>query len=236
MNKSFDMWQNDLSWLIDGPNDFEYKKYRLLAYVKGVNKEFRETKVHPHLKDLKVCHQNIKRLVETNENIYHSTKKLKAIDSDRRKFVYDSGEKSLGTLEKVLNFAEPVIQKKIVEGREIFNFAKSQCVVEQIGIMPLYKEEGLLIIPFNSDLMIFKFKAGLYRDTQDEFGITFNFLRYLKKYVWETYESIKNRLLRSTKELVNPPVFLLNPKIEMSLSQTLLPVARDYLNYYIRKN
>ncbi|PIQ20585.1 MAG: hypothetical protein COW65_14085 [Cytophagales bacterium CG18_big_fil_WC_8_21_14_2_50_42_9] len=53
------MKNSPANWLTDGLIDFEYKKYQLLAYLKGVQCEFKKKRLYPIFSDVMMHYQNI---------------------------------------------------------------------------------------------------------------------------------------------------------------------------------
>jgi len=51
-------------WLTDGPIDFEYKKYLLLAYMQHVGQEFDARKLYPKFSELVEHYRNLETLRE----------------------------------------------------------------------------------------------------------------------------------------------------------------------------
>jgi len=59
-----------INWLTNGLIDFEYKKYMLLAYLKGVQEEFESKKLYPVFSDLIMHYQNLMQVKAHKKLVY----------------------------------------------------------------------------------------------------------------------------------------------------------------------
>ena len=83
------------TWFIDGYIDFELQKYRLLAYLKEVNKYFHETKLYPQLSDMIFHYNNLVANKENKQFLQNSLpKELTKVDMQKLELTYEQFKKA----------------------------------------------------------------------------------------------------------------------------------------------
>ncbi|WP_297335279.1 hypothetical protein [Algoriphagus sp.] len=224
------------NWMTEGLIDFEYKKYQLLAYLQDTEKQFQAVKLYPSLSDLIEHHRNL--------DAFHSGKcKLadlfpKAIshfdlkNSQVHYHPLESDHEVLEEITQITDFALPKLEKKIRQGREIYNFVENQLELEPVGIQPLYTKEGFVFLTReqSADVMAYRYRSGLLQLAGERFkSISMWFLGLFKKTITRTFQSLKLELIQEVKELPNPATWRLHSRHDIPLNETLIPLSKRLL-------
>lgn len=230
------------NWLTEGVIDFEYKKYVLLAYLQWISQNFDEKKLYPFLADLIFQYQNLATL-QTNKQKANQqfTKRIKKIDIDNFRLEYEqlmNDTEHIGVVENILNFAIPKIQEKLGNGKEIYESVEHHLEIQPIGILPLYSDEGYMLIANGKDTetKVFGYEITIFTKATEKYrAIRTNYIDSYVKSFMNTYENIKIDLIRRNKQLPNPATFLIHSPHNFPLYETFLPVAKRSLVRFIGK-
>jgi hypothetical protein len=222
------------NWITENLMDLEYKKYILLGYLKQVEEHFSEQKLYPDLAELIAHYKNLIQL-KTNtaalEN--HFKKSLKAIDLENLKLVYDGlDDESLNELKQIIEFSEPLMASELNKGKNIFDRAEQNIIVDHIGILPIYRMEGyFLLYPHQSKNVIaynYNFtKVNLLQ--QEVYGLNCSYFSTFTISLSRPVDKIKQEIIYSNPQLPNPPVYLFKAKSPLPNDETFLPIAKRLL-------
>ncbi len=221
------------NWLTDGLIDFEYKKYILLAYLQNIKKQFVQHKIYPSLSELVFHYKNLLTIKENKELMYKNfPQRISKADFEKLKISYkkivEDGD-VMKELEEIVLFAIPKVKKLLSDGKEIYEMIEEKIEISQVGISPLYPDEGYLFVnEYNEkETKIFSYQVTVFESAEEKFrGINTRFLNAIRKGIGETYESLKLSLIRKNKFLPNPATFLININIECPFNETAFPIAK----------
>ena len=228
------------TWFMEGYIDFELQKYRLLAYLHEVKQLFNETKLYPQLADI-VFHYNNLVAFRGNKQFLQDQfpKKISKIDVDRLEMVYErmlSDNELMQELEHITTYALEEMKVTIDEGAEIYDFVEKQIMVEPVGIMPLYKNEGYIFLRDGqySEVRIYNYNITFFEHKNSRFkGIKMEYIDSRTKNLANTYEQIKIDIIRSIRTLPNPAVYKIELPVSVPFNETLLPIAKRVLVRHI---
>jgi len=228
------------TWFMEGYIDFELQKYRLLAYIQDVKKSFQETKLYPQLADI-VTHYNNLMAFQANKRLVQDgfPRKIEKIDTSRLEIVYErmlSDSELMQELEEITSFALAQMKGTISEGAEIYELIEKQMVVEPVGIMPLYKNEGYVLLRYSgqSEVRVYNYTVTIFEHKDAKYkGIRMEYLDCRTKNLANTYEQIKLDIIRDIRTLPNPAVYKVEFPMTIPFKETLLPVAKRVLVRHI---
>jgi len=143
------------------------------------------------------------------------------------------------TFEKKVPVGDPPIViatslNAISEGKAIFDFVDDNIELSEIGIMPIYKNEGYFFISDvkNQLLKIYRYEMSL-------FSTVDNPLRTLKSKLVDLISlaapeaqskyDLKNMLLKKHPDLPNPAIYSFETGLDFPFVETILPVAKRKL-------
>ncbi|QCK14954.1 hypothetical protein [Mangrovivirga cuniculi] len=226
------------NWITESPIDFEFKKYTLLAYLQRIEKFFNEFKLYPAFSDLIFHYKNLHTLKENKELLKESfPKEISMEDFLKLKLVYKEildDDEIIKAIEDLIYFSMPQMKIWLERGEEIFISVGEDIKIEPVGIVPLYKEEGYLVLQmFNGRKKVFRYKTGIFERSEDTFrGLNLTFLKDIELGIGDTIEGYKVRLARLNKELPNPAVYFISTRRNLPFEETLMPVIKlNFLKY-----
>ena len=166
------------NWFVEGWIDFEYKKYILLAYLQKIKKSFDQVELYPHLSNIIQHYEDLIRYNEQQINIKSSFQKdLKKIDLNKIKLEFNSNfeDELVNKIMEIVEFAIPKLKSSLDRGAELYDFIQSKIKMDTVGIVPIYKKEGYLILLIRGDgqANIYRYKSSIIQKNSDRFhGLT----------------------------------------------------------------
>jgi hypothetical protein len=222
--------------------DVEAAQYRILAAVKELEHSFRHSKLYPGLSTLletgamlEAIRQNAAALNE------RSSQTLSGVDLDRKVLLFDDTRKPQdGEVERMLdliNWSLPLLKPLADEGMAVYDFVAQSMSIDTVGIMPMYRDEGYLLVPdLKSDVVhIFRFELALFTREDDKYRAmkTVELPVRPQRQVLEAPENVKLELVAAYSDLPNPATFLCGTDIDFPFDATVLPVAKRKLMRYL---
>ena len=126
-------------WITEGPLDFEYKKYKLLAYLKHVRAGFKMNELYPEMSDLVHHYHNLVELKERKELIQvQFPKRLESADLSQLKLTYEklvTDDQFMEELKAILDYAIPQMGATLEAGKAIHDFVEENLNLEPISII-----------------------------------------------------------------------------------------------------
>lgn len=227
------MKQLNPNWVTEGLIDFEYKKYIILSYLKHVCENFDSQKLYPFLSDLIHHFKNLTEIKEkknlTSDNLNGN---LTKVDLENFKLEYEKvieENEFMEEIEMIVDFAIHEISKTLKDGKQIYDFVEDSIEISPVGILPLNRSFGYLLVKNGSrkEVNVFDYEVMLFENSNEQYrAIKTSFKKALYKSTVTTYESLKLDIIRSFKSLPNPATFLINSNHKLPMSETLLPVAK----------
>jgi hypothetical protein len=139
----------------------------------------------------------------------------------------------LKSVEELIRWAIPKIEKTIQEGVAIHEYVAEELVVEHVGIVPNYREEGYFFLPDNRKrkLNLFRFEVSIFHSAEDKYrSLKTKLLKSLNKQLAEiSPNSVKLDLIKEQQELPNPATFSFQTDLDFSFNRTILPIAKRKL-------
>lgn len=224
------------TWFMEGYIDFELQKYRLLAYLQEVNKYFTETKLYPQLSDVVFHYNNLVAFRDSKKLMQDSfPRRIEQVDMQRLQIVYEemlADNEVMQELERITNYALDEMKSVIDNGAGIYDFIEKQLSVQPVGILPLYKNEGYMLLRCgnNSDIHAYNYTISLFEHKDARYkGLRMHYLDSWKKSIVNTYEQVKKDIIRLCRVLPNPAVYSIEFPHVVPLNETLLPIAKRVL-------
>ena len=224
------------TWFMEGYIDFELQKYRLLAYLTQVNKCFNETKLYPQLSDVIFHHNNLVAFRDNKKFLQDQfPKRVEQVNIQKLELIYErmlQDNELMQELETITNYALQHMKGTIDNGAEIYEFVEKQTRIEPVGIMPLYKNEGYMLLRYGqyAEVRAYAYTITLFEHKDARYkGVRINYVDTWPKSIANTYEHIKRDIIRSIRTLPNPAVFSVETELAIPLDETLLPIAKRML-------
>ncbi|HEX9614621.1 MAG TPA: hypothetical protein VGA55_03915 [Bacteroidota bacterium] len=231
------MHQLSMETFLGAGQDPESNQYRVLQGLKALTGEFSQNRLYPTLSELIDLLNSLTSLIQEAASLDQQIpKQLKQVDMKNKRLHYEPPDLNRSDVQHVIElirWAMPLIQKAIEEGTEIYDFVDENISVEEVGILPMYREEGYYFVPEHSQalLHLLRYEASLYTSGSERF-------RTLKTNIVDTVpqgpvhaspETLKLELIGRIKDLPNPATFLCETSLEFPFHATILPVAKRKL-------
>jgi len=217
--------------------DFEGAQYRILDRLKRIRAAFSRNIIYPHLAELVEVHGALRRLLGSLDDLQKSLPGvLKGIDPETHEVLFEKpelGTGHMGLIEELIQWALPLIQDAIEEGRTIFEFVEDHLYIEEVGLVPSYVEEGYLLVPDRRSrrMYILQYHLSIFTSAEERF-------RSLKTTHVKTIEYagvdvapqvVKLDLLAERREFPNPATYLIETALDFPYEPTVLPIAKRKL-------
>lgn len=227
------MAQLKKDWITDGLIDFEYKKYVLLAYLKHVEQNFEQTKLFPFLSELIDYYKDAKMLKDKKQSIQtEMPREISRLDLNKLEIIYkdlNENDDLLKDIEEIVDYALPTMQGTLSKGREIHEWVESELKIDPIGIIPMYKDEGYVMLEVGNskltDVFQYQIKKFIMFNEQMR-GVYFKFVDRIARGIGDTFEQIKLRLIKDYKVLPNPATFVIHGELPLPMEETVIPMSK----------
>jgi hypothetical protein len=223
------------TWFMDGFIDFELQKYRLLAYLQEVNKCFDETRLYPQLSDV-IFHYNNLVAFRDSKKLLESRfpKDLTMVNVEKLELTYKQmleDDELMQELERITEFGINHINSTIANGTEIYELVEKQLHIAPVGILPLYKDEGYLLLTHGKrDVNAYAYTMTLFEHKQARYrGIKIKLVDKFVRSIANTYEQMKLNIIKSMRTMPTPAVYLIESQLTVPIDETLLPIAKRML-------
>lgn len=226
----------DENWLTEGLIDFEYKKYIVLSYLSHVENQFSDKKLYPVLSDMLNHYHHLSAYRMGKEKIKKMfPREIAGIDLKNYAFVFkeqiqDAGE--IIELDDIVDYSLQLLNGKLTIGNELLNDILDHVSIEPIGISPINKQEGYLLLYFDfaKEVNIYRFAISPLKGLQDsDAAVRTNFVTRERISIANSLECIKKHLLKANRALPNPATFAVMSKAHIPFRETFLPVAKKLL-------
>lgn len=236
------MKQLSANWFVEGLQDFEYKKYVLLAYLQGVKQSFDQSLLYPVFSELISHYQNLHAFQQGKTQLEGSApKQLLAVDWEKFRALYASlmaDDEALKEIEEIVDYSLPRIQASVEEGKQLYELIEENIEIEAVGLLPLYKDAGYLLLRGGSarDVRAFAYQVTVFENANERYrGIHVQHVADFTLGIVNTYESIKLDLIRTQREMPNPATFSVYSRLSFPEEASLVPVAkRKFVRYLAR--
>ena len=228
------------NWITEKHIDFEYKKYLLLGYLQKVSDDFVESKLYPSLSELVSHYRNLIALRDKKKDLFNSfPERLTGTDVSGFNLMYEkllNDDQVMSEIENIIDFSIPKFEKYISEGKTIYDFIESKINIFPVGIMPLNADEGYLLLKYNKqdETLVYEYQITIFENPDERYrGISTTFLCSYSKSIQNTFENIKQDLIRYHHKLPNPATYVIESDLQVPLQETLLPLARRTLVKFV---
>jgi len=221
-----------------GSKDFEARQYRILQGLKDHYDLFSHNRLYPSLSELADLYGDLQDLLQKKEDISPGLPhELKDVDIENKSLVYEPTEEGDPDLERIIDligWAMPLIRKTLDEGMNIFHFVDDHIVIAEVGILPMYREEGYWFVPDSKmhQWNVLRYEVSLFTSANERFrSLRTRFLEALtaqSSLGWSP-ETVKLMLMEKYADLPNPATYVCETELDFPYSETILPVAKRKL-------
>jgi hypothetical protein len=227
---------------ISSANDSELSGYKLLAALKIYTEELHKNRLYPAFGDLIDLNTELENLILQRQSYQLRSNKIRGMDLENGKFVYEKARENITeySMEQVFEFIDwslPKIKEAVEEGRAIYDFVEKGLSIKEIGLIPIYKDEGYFCIENLERQATYVYRFILSKITS--LDVNFQTLKTnLVEFYEDTpspvcYENIKLELIRKYPSLPNPMMYNVETEIEFPFVETILPIAKRKLMQHL---
>ena len=195
-----------LEIFFDSETDCEMNQYRILAGLKKARTEFGQKKIYPSLATLIKLNRGLNQIKDERMNLRKNfPKQIKGFDIKEQKVIYETSKNiklndSIENIFALIDWALPHINEVIDEGTVLFNFVEENMLLEQVGILPIYKEEGYFMITDNIalELQVHRYECSIFSSGDEKFrALKTEFVKAEKQGIIKRLpETIKQELIK----------------------------------------
>jgi hypothetical protein len=220
-----------------GSFDNETRQYHILQGIKEAHAEFSHNMLYPTLRELLDLYRALEQIIQRKGDIEsHLPATLQSIDLINQTLVYeptDAAGLDFKHTALLITWALPLLRTAIEEGMAIFNFIDEHITIEQVGILPVYIEEGYWFVPDRRGSMmhVLRYEVSLFTSAQERFRAlkTLHLESVPESSVHHSPESLKLGLIERFSDLPNPATFACETDMDFPFSETMMPIAKRKL-------
>jgi hypothetical protein len=217
-------------------DDFEQQQYLVLQGLKEYTSAFSHNRLYPFLSELTELYRTLQTSLESKDDIHsHLPRDLKDVDLENRKLVYEARAEENEKINAILNlmiWALPLVREVMEEGMDIFNFVDEHISIAEVGITPIYRDEGYWFVPDVRvhRLHLLRYEVSLFTSANERFRtLKTRNLESVDQGVGNSPETIKWMLIKKYQDLPNPATYACDTDLDFPYGETILPVAKRKL-------
>ncbi|MFU8812854.1 MAG: hypothetical protein ACNA78_07790 [Balneolaceae bacterium] len=224
-------------------DDLEKRQYLIQADLGRIRANFKRYSVYPYLGELTELWRTLQTvLTRLNDLSSAFPKKIKKIDWVNQTIEHDVifvDGTDITAVKDLIEWALPHIEQLLQEGAAIHEFVESELVVEHVGILPAYRDEGYFFLPDNESnkLQLHRFELSVFQSADDAYRtLKTRLIRELNRGPVEwSPNSLKLELIREEKELPNPATYAFETTLDFSFRHTIFPIAKRKLMQHLHE-
>lgn len=225
-----------VNWFTEGTIDFEYKQYILLAYLQHIQQHFAQEMLYPALADVIFHYRNLKRYQEIKQELQtRFPQQLKEFDLANLQILYEQNHVDsdlIQELDTIVAYSLDQCRLTIESGREIYDTVDADLEILPVGLVPLYKDEGYVLLRLGGHptTEVYQYAFSTFRQGDETMhGIQTTYVTRFDLGLTNTYTQMKLQLIRHKRELPNPATFVVETPRRWPVAETVLPVAKRRL-------
>jgi hypothetical protein len=219
--------------------DIEINQYKILSGLKAYRAEFNRNRLYPYLAELVYLSSQLEEILARKPLMSLPLPKgIKNSIKDKNVFVeiVDNPIENKEYYFDLIEWALPKIKELIEEAYVFYNFVEENMIIHEVGMPPIFKNDGFLFINDNSHtvLQIHRFEYSVYSSTVKPFNsLKTSFVEIADALSFEGEEEIvKVNLVKKFGEKPSIATFLCKSEFDFPFDQTIFPIAkRKLLNY-----
>jgi len=223
---------------ISAINDNELSQYYVLGSLQKYYKQLNSNRLYPALSELFDLGKLLGEIVAEKSQL----EKMFPQKSDNTTMTESVGVAKKDTLmesdiDKVfdfMNWAYPKINEAVNEGKAIYSFVKQNLKIEEIGILPIYKNEGYFIITdqIKSLVHVYRYEIpfiALDKNSSSAMKVTSIKSFHISELNNKSLSLLKIELIREFTDLPNPATYCFETDLDFPFEETILPIAKRRL-------
>lgn len=222
--------------------DFEQAQYQVLGGLKRAQEAFANNRIYPHLGELANLYHTLQVVLRRSEDLKNGgPAEIKEIDLENKRVVYEWPELDEGQMADVrtlIEWALPHLRATLEEGKTIYEFVDENLRLEEVGLVPAYRQEGYLLVPDQEAgaLHVMQYTLSIFDGTDERYRrlktSPLKSISYAADLVPEPRQ-VKIDLLEERRELPNPATYFFDSDVDFPFESTVFPIAKRKLIRYL---
>jgi len=135
-------------------------------------------------------------------------------------------------IEQIIDFSLPQFEKHLQNGKEIYEYTEQHLKMEEIGLTPLNKNAGYLLIEYyrTRETQVYTYELSMIKNAQTlTRGIYTKYFKSFTRGLFTSPESIKIELIKENQTMPHPATFFFTTELEIPFESTYFPIAKRML-------
>lgn len=221
-------------WLTTPILDAEYKRYKLLAFLKYVDDRYFEKRLFPYADQVRIHTEALFKLTAALENMSDSfPKELSGIDSSEITLCYKGlvkPGKEMVEIEKIIEDTLPLLRNNLNSAHELIAELKRHIELFTVGLTPMESQYGYLLLQQEPSTRVYEYRLHKVTHNDGPFGFSSISTRYIgtwKRSPSNNFEQIKLQLIKRHNAVANPATFGFVSSMSLPHIETYLPLAKQ---------
>lgn len=229
-----------LESFVSSEEDIEINQYRILSGLKEFRTEFNRNKLYPSLSELVFLSSQLEEILHKKSNLNVALPKgIKGGSPAKNVFVeiVDDAVERKDYLINLIEWALPIFKDVIHEAYILYDFIDESVNIKEIGISPLYKNEGYMLVQDNenSRLQIYRYECADYSSNSKPFySLKTKFIDAARPINFSgSVEYLKLELSKKYQDRSNIAAFLCETELDFPYNESIFPIAKRKLLGYL---
>lgn len=227
-----------LETFISAVNDNELSQYLVLGSLQKYYQQLHRNRLYPALTELleigKLLGEIVGQRSQLEKMFPQKNDNTAMTDSVGTSIKETPPDTDMDKVFDFINWAYPKIMEAVSEGKAIYSFVKQNLKIEEIGLLPIYKNEGYFLINDGRGEKVHIFRYEIPFISLDKNSSSAMKINPVKTYTMSEIQfispaAIKIELTREFTDLPNPAVYLFESELDFPFEETILPIARRRL-------
>lgn len=147
------------NWVLEEPRDSEYKRYKLLAYFKFLETEFKEKRLYPHLDELFELHRDALVFCSNLKQVKESSKEIKGLDFGGIIYEYHKDAEELEDIIELMEFGLDLFAEYCLDGMDLEERMMESIKLSSVGVSPENMDEGYVLFEVSRGWFIYEYRS-----------------------------------------------------------------------------
>ncbi len=222
---------------VSAESDIEISQYRILSGLKEYRKEFNKNKLYPSLSELVFLSSQLEDILNKKDNYLFQFPKKNYNPGVKSKSSYfdvaDQVDEYEDYVYELIEWALPLIKSLIDEAYVIYEFVEDFLSIREVGISPIYKDEGYIFIQNNREFVtqVHKYTNTIYSTENTPYhSLKTTFIEKVKILdPSNSPELLKDEVLKKLNDRPNFATFYCETDLDFPFEETIFPIAKRKL-------
>lgn len=218
------------------PADEEAYRYRMLAYLQRVRARYQERKLYPYLDELSDRIAEMERLRDSYDRFVQGLSSPLTGSIAHKAITSRVPSEEAGPIpgfDTLVGSSLSALSDAWEEGCGLRQHFSARLHLEPIGVQPLRKEEGYLLLRRGMNARVYMYAIRRITSAAPHPAHHEIATHYVSDYalgITCTFEHVKLDLMRRVRPLPNPAVFAITTELDLPAMETFVPLAKQLIH------